>query len=287
LAVPFVGGAINRITIIIAAVLALFAAAAWFAWTQRGMVETPPPVATTAPAVPPSAPSATPEVQHPVAAPPQEASAAVAPLPTLATSDATVRAALLDWLGKDQVQAFLQLDDFIRHVVATVDNLGRSHAAPRLWPVNPMPGRFEVVQTGDVLVAAPGNAERYGAFVKFVEGADLDQGVALYRRAYPLFQKAYEELGYPGRYFNDRLVEVIDLLLATPVPAQPPQLKLTEVKGPIASTRPWVRYEFADASLESLSAGQKMLLRTGPAHQQRLQARLLELRNRIARAPAR
>lgn len=279
----------NRVAIIIAAVLALFATAAWFAWTQRGAVEAPPPVAAPAPApvAPPAGPSVAPEIQHPVETVPPEGSAPAAPLPTLSESDPAVRAALLDWLGKDQVQAFLQLDDFIRHVVATVDNLGRSHAAPRLWPVNPMPGRFEVAQVGDDLVATPGNVERYGAFVKFVESIDLDQGVALYRRAYPLFQKAYEELGFPGRYFNDRLVEVIDLLLATPVPAQPPRLKLTEVKGPIPSTRPWVRYEFADASLESLAAGQKMLLRTGPANQQRLQARLLELRTRIARAPAR
>lgn len=277
----------NRVTIIIAAVLALFAAAVWYSWTHREQVESPPPMAASAPAAPPPSPASAPEIQHPVAAPLQDEKSAAATLPTLADSDAAVRAALLDWLGKDQVQAFLQLDDFVRHVVATVDNLGRSHAAPRLWPVNPMPGRFEVAQVGDELVATPGNVERYNAFVKFVESVELDQGVALYRRAYPLFQKAYEELGFPGRYFNDRLVEVIDLLLATPVPAQPPRLRLTEVKGPIPSTRPWVRYEFADASLESLSAGQKMLLRTGPAHQQRLQARLLELRKRIATAPAR
>jgi hypothetical protein len=277
----------SRVTIIIAAVLALFAAAVWYSWTHRDRVETPPPMAASVPAASPPSPAGAPEIQHPVAAPPEDAQSAPAPLPTLATADAAVRSALLDWLGKDQVQAFLQLDDFIRHTVATVDNLGRSHAAPRLWPVNPMPGRFEVAQVGDELVATPGNVERYGAFVKFVESIDLDQGVALYRRAYPLFQQAYEELGFPGRYFNDRLVEVIDLLLATPVPAQPPQLRLIEVKGPIPSTRPWVRYEFADASLESLAAGQKMLLRTGPVHQQRLQARLLELRKRIATAPAR
>jgi hypothetical protein len=277
----------NRVTIIIAAVLALFAAAVWYSWTHRDRVETPPPMAASGPAAPPPSPAGAPEIQHPVAAPLEDAQSAPAPLPSLATADAAVRNALLDWLGKDQVQAFLQLDDFIRHTVATVDNLGRSHAAPRLWPVNPMPGRFEVAQVGDELVATPGNVERYGAFVKFVESIDLDQGVALYRRAYPLFQQAYEELGFPGRYFNDRLVEVIDLLLATPVPAQPPQLRLIEVKGPIPSTRPWVRYEFADASLESLAAGQKMLLRTGPVHQQRLQARLLELRKRIATAPAR
>ena len=38
----------------------------------------------------------------------------------------------------------------------------------------------------------------------------------VYERLYPLFQQAYEDLGYPGKYFNDRLVEVIDHLLQTP-----------------------------------------------------------------------
>ena len=128
----------------------------------------------------------------------------------------------MDWLGRQAVQTFLQTDDFVRHVVATVDNLGRAHASPRLWPVSPMPGRYGVQQAGDATVATAGNAERYAAFITFVEQLDSKRGVSLYVRNYPLFQRAYEELGYPKRYFNDRLVEVIDLLIATPVPAAAP-----------------------------------------------------------------
>jgi len=40
--------------------------------------------------------------------------------------------------------------------------------------------------------------------------------IAVYVEYYPLFQQAYDDLGYPSAYFNDRLVEVIDHLLETP-----------------------------------------------------------------------
>ena len=58
------------------------------------------------------------------------------------------------------------------------------------------------------------------------------RAVALYARLYPLFQQAYEELGYPGRYFNDRLVEVIDDLLATPEPTGPVRADADRDQGP-------------------------------------------------------
>ena len=65
-----------------------------------------------------------------------------------------------------------------------------------------------------------------------------------YRHFYPLFQQAYVDLGYPDGYFNDRLVEVIDHLLATP-----------DVAGPIKLTQPSVFYQYADPSIEERSAG--------------------------------
>jgi hypothetical protein len=58
----------------------------------------------------------------------------------------------------------------------------------------------------------------------------------------------------------------------------PMKLELTDVKGPIPSERPWVRYQYADPSLESLSAGQKILLRVGPVNGRRLKAKLAEIR---------
>jgi hypothetical protein len=102
-----------------------------------------------------------------------------------------------------------------------------------------------------------------------------------------VLQGAYQELGFPNGYFNDRLVAVIDLLLAAPQTEYPIRVQLMEVKGPIASLRPWVRYEFADPALESLSAGQKMLVRMGPVNQRRLKAKLAELRDELARRTVR
>jgi hypothetical protein len=58
-------------------------------------------------------------------------------------------------------------------------------------------------------------------------------------------------------------------------------VQLTEVKGPIPSVRPWVRYEFADPALEALSSGQKIMLRVSSVNQNRLKARLSALRQEI------
>ena len=150
--------------------------------------------------------------------------------------------------------------------------------------IEPAPGRFEVAGAADAptQTIAPANAARYHAFVAFAESVPLDAAVKLYARLYPLFQTAYEELGYPGRYFNNRLVAVLDHLLATPVPAGPVAVQLTQVKGDVPSTRPWVRYEYADPTLQALSSGQKMLVRMGPDNARRLKAVMTELRRRVA-----
>ena len=96
----------------------------------------------------------------------------------------------------------------------------------------------------------------------------LGQVADVYRRFYPLFQDAYVDLGYPNGYFNDRLIEVIDDLLATP-----------DKNEPVSLVRPHVLYEFSDPDLESLSSGQKMLLRMGSEHRSSVKQKLREFRN--------
>ena len=93
--------------------------------------------------------------------------------------------------------------------------------------------------------------------------------------------QAWRDLGLGNRYLNDRAIEVVDLLLATPEPERPPRVHLTEVKGPIPSTRPWVRYEFVDPQLEALTAGQKILVRMGTANERRLKQKLREFRSQL------
>jgi hypothetical protein len=197
-----------------------------------------------------------------------------------------VNGLLADLLSRKDILTFLQVDGFVRRVVATVDNLGRDHAPPKVWPVNPTAERFTTLKSPNgVETIHPDNAQRYNPLVLMIESVDAAKAVGLYRSVYPLFQQAYEELGFPGKYFNDRLVQVLDHLIATPAQTAPLVVKLVEVKGPVASLRPWVRYEYASPTLEAMSAGQKILLRTGPVNHRRLQAKLQAIRALVAKAP--
>lgn len=251
---------------------------------QQPVVSAPiaamPPLAQ-APVAPAAEPAASAPANHPIEAI-AAAAGASAPLPPLTDEGSAVRDALVALLGRQEVLSFLDLSDFARRVVATVDNLGRAHAASRLWPVVPAPARFLVVERDGATIVANGNADRYFAFVRFATAIDSAGAVALYVRMYPMLQRAYEDLGYPGQHFNNRLVEVIDLLLQTPEPQGPIALTLTQVQGPIKVQRPWVRYEFADPALEALPSGQKVLLRMGTANARQLKAKLRDLRKRVA-----
>lgn len=224
----------------------------------------PPPAEAPAPA---PQPSAEPEIRHPIEqAPPQQ------PLPALKESDPAVKESLGGlWDNKTLEQVF-NLNEFIRRVVATIDNLPRPKVALRLMPVKPVPGSFRTTGKGDNLAVGPDNAARYAPYMKLAEGVDSAKLVGVYVRFYPLFQQAYEDLGYPKAYFNDRLIEVIDHLLATP-----------EVPAEAKLVQPKVFYQFADPELESRSAGQKILLRIGNENAARIKAKLREIRTELTR----
>ena len=142
-------------------------------------------------------------------------------LPPLDRSDAYVSRVLRELLGRKPVASFLNLDDFARRFVATVSNLASDSASPQRWPVRETPGRFESGARGEHLVISSRNAARYAPFVSFAEAIDSRKAVATYVAMYPLLQRAYEELGEPIPYFNDRVVAVIDDLLATPDIGEP------------------------------------------------------------------
>ena len=256
----------------------LIGALYWWQLEQR----TGPPNAAVAPAAsavrgadaPPAAAASA--IQYPIDAEPSVATrASSAPARPPATSLAE---ALTEVFGERTVLQWFNTDAFAHRVAVTVDNLARPHAPARFWPVHPTPGRFATEPTGVIEAIASPNSKRYTAFVAWVETLDMRQVIALYRRFYPQFQRAYENLGYPGHYFNDRVIAVIDHLLETPNVAEPVEVKLANVKGPIQPARPWVMVEFADPDLEDRSAGQKLMLRIGKDNARRLKAKLIELR---------
>jgi Protein of unknown function (DUF3014) len=217
----------------------------------------------------PAAPPA-PAIQHPV--PP--AAEAQKPLPPLDQSDPVARDSLSGLLGAPAVAKFLVPHHIIRDFVVTVDNLPRRKVAAELRPVQPTSGETAVESQGGSTILSPKNYARYQPFMDVVQSADPKALAAIYFRLYPLFQQAYESLGYPGKYFNDRLVQAIDSLLATP-----------DVQGPILLVRPKVFYQFADPKLEALPAGQKLLIRMGPQNAALIKSKLQQFRAAITAQP--
>jgi DUF3014 family protein len=220
------------------------------------------------PVVPVTAPAPAPVTEaegppkFPVATPP-----APEPLPKLDQSDEPALGAVAGLIGKDPAGKFLVPESLVRHFVVSIDNSTTPELPERVRPVKPVSGRFITSGPDDALTLSPANYARYTPLVEALRSVDDEQLLTTYRRYYPLFQEAYESLGHPPQYFNDRLIEVIDHLLATP-----------EVQDPVALARPNVQFEFADPKLEALSSGQKALIRMGSANAAVVKDKLRSLR---------
>ena len=238
----------------------------WYWYSSRHRAAEPAAVAP-APAPPPANPE--PQISHPIAT---DNAAAATALPALNDSDQVVHDSLAGVIGRHPVEQFLVPQNIVRHIVATVDNLPRRKVAVDLRPVKPTAGTSVISTQGDITTLGEANFARYAPLVKTLEATDMKSLAVVYERLYPLFQQSYEDLGYPGKYFNDRLVEAIDNLLQTP-----------EVAGPIKLVQPKVFYEYADEDLEARSAGQKLLIRMGPANERAVKAKLREFRAEIVK----
>lgn len=259
-------------------VLAVFvlgaAGGAWW-WWQGRMPPAAPTAQQAAPEQPAAEAAAPPAVGHPIeTAPAALAADDAAPLPALAESDSALRAAIGGLVGEQALVDFFQMTGIAAKFVATVDNLPRSKVATKILPVRGPGGALLVEGDGEARVIGAGNAGRYAAHLALLEMVDSRRAGAQYVRFYPLLQQAYRELGYPQGNFNDRMVAVIDHLLATPA-----------VEGPVRLVQPKVLYEFADPDLEARSAGQKLLLRMGTANAERVKGKLREFRRQITAAP--
>lgn len=239
----------------------------YFSQRERAPEPAEEPVAEV-PDLPPPA-EQEPAVRHPL-----PEAAAPEPLPTLEESDAPAKDALQALTGQEFIERFVNPQNLVRHIVVSIDNLTTEKVAERVRPLKPVPGEFAVDGPEEARVLDESNFERYKPLVQLVQSTDTELLVSTYTRYYPLFQQAYESLGHPPEYFNDRVIEVIDHLLATP-----------ELTGPVKLTQPGVMYEYADPLIESRSAGQKALLRMGNENARVIKSKLRELRAKLAANP--
>lgn len=191
-------------------------------------------------------------------------------LPVLNESDEEILVAASETVGSPMVEALLVQSGIIRKIVVTIDNAPRDKIAMRVRAVNATPGRFQVAGEEGAYALSEDNFARYDNMVGWVAAVDAARLVDVYQRYYPLLQEAYQELGYPDREFNTRVIEVIDDFLAAP-----------EIDGPIPLVRPHVLYKYAHPDLEGRSAGQRALVRMGNRNAGVVKAKLREIRKEI------
>lgn len=192
------------------------------------------------------------------------------PLPQLEQSDSFVNDAINALLADESLMGILINEKIISNIVTTIDNLPSNSLPIKVMPVKTAAGSFITSGTENNWVISPDNAERYMPYMNLVNAIDTKQLVQLYIRLYPLFQQSYEDLGYPDKYFNDRLMYVINDLLAAP-----------DIQEPVKLLRPLVVYKFADPDLESRSIGQRIMMRIGSPQEAKLKAKLKEIKQEL------
>jgi len=193
------------------------------------------------------------------------------PLPQLKESAPVMREVLSDLVGADTFKKYFHPEQIVRHIVVTIDNLPNKSAAARLFPVKPVGGKFRTSGDEENLTISTKNPSRYTPYVRIAEMVDAKKLVAIYSRFSPLFQHAYQELGYPNSSFNDRLITVIDHLLGAP-----------EIKGQVRLVQPNVMFLYADPALEAQSAGRKIMMRMGKGNEVKIKSKLREIRLELA-----
>lgn len=187
-------------------------------------------------------------------------------LPPLDESDEWMREVAAQLSANPGLAKWLLAEDLIRRFVVVVDNVAQGVSPrvhlPFLLPEEP----FETQESSGRLTIDPQSYRRYDGPAAVADSLDVRGTAELYRSVKPLIQAAYEDLGYPGRDFDDTLAQAVRQLRKTP-----------RVEDPIELVPKVSSYALADEDLESLNAVQKHFLRMGPQNLRSLQDTALKI----------
>jgi hypothetical protein len=187
------------------------------------------------------------------------------PVPALDASDEFVRALVRQLSSHPALVSWLASEHLVRALTVVIDKVAiGSSPAKELRAVGPGTP-FQVVGSGATLRIDPRSYARYDTFANVIDSIDTEGAARAYRRLRPLFQQAFDELGYTNLTFDDRLALALGRLLDTPVP-----------EGDVALRPTSVTFQFADEELEALSPAQKHLLRMGPRNMRLVQHKIRE-----------
>ncbi len=207
------------------------------------------------------------------------------PLPDINQSDATVLAALKALNVNGLVEMIIP-QDILRKFVRAVDVLEEGKIVQDYRPIASPQGAF-VADAFNVKVSggelgeqqeveqfrlSPKHYLRYTLFVQVLSGLESDAAVTLYKRYYPLLNRAHQELGSGKGNFHSVLIRAIDKVLSAP-----------DANGDLLLIHPKVYYEFADPALEKLPDVHKLMLRMGPDNAEKVKATLRNARAKLLR----
>ncbi|MEM7480191.1 MAG: DUF3014 domain-containing protein [Acidobacteriota bacterium] len=188
------------------------------------------------------------------------------PLPPIEDSDAFIGNLLGELSASPLVADIQRRGNLVRRLVAAVENIaGGVNPAPHFGGLSPREP-FRVVEGADGTRIDPRSYARFDRYAAAFGAMDAAEIVALLRRVEPLLDRAFQDLGYPGESFEDPVERAIARLRSTPVPEEPPRVRLDVTT-----------YEFVDPNLEALSPAQKVLIRMGPENARRVIRKLGEV----------
>jgi len=184
-------------------------------------------------------------------------------LPDLDKSDSLVRQIAPSAASHPRFVSWLAPDQIIRTFTLLVDNMSRGDLVRKHLKQFEPKQAFKAREIADgVYLTDQASFHRFDRFVEVFDSLNPRIAAALYLKLQPLFQEAYEELGYPGQDFNQVLFAAADVLLDAPV-----------VNRTLKFERPSVMFKFADKKLENLNDVQKQMIRMGPKNTKRIQAK--------------
>lgn len=188
----------------------------------------------------------------------------------LDTSDGTVKTKLLALSDYDAFARLLIDEALLQRFVIMTNNLADDSLAANNRVLTQPEKPFRTYRQADKEWIDPASYKRYAPYVEVFESLETESLLQLYQEYKPAINQIFAEIGNPSDTFDEKLAQAIDVLLDTP-----------EVPMPVEVYTDSVMYKFADSNLESLTAPQKQLLRTGPENMRRIKAKLRELKENL------
>ena len=194
----------------------------------------------------------------------------VEPEPIIDESDGAIKSALVSVASSPHFAKYLVNEGLLQKFVINVNSLANQALSPNNQLIEAPERKFEVYKQADREWIDASSFQRYNGYVEVLESLEIEELMAIYENYKPMLVQKYAEISRPGASFDDAVIDAIDELLDTP-----------KVPAPIEVYSDSVMYKFKDERLESLSAPQKQLIRTGPENTRKIKAVLRDIKRAI------